>query len=199
MLELLNQILALIQDILITPTIWLFPLKWIIVEPGEHALRYTCGKPGAMLEAGVHFGTATQVLLKEHTHTRIAPTDPVTVLTRDGTPLQADAIITYGIPHLVNFFATAEDPEQHLAAVAEAAVRSTMSSRTFSEIVSDSSAIEMEVRKSVAESVAGCGIKVRRARFQNIKQSPDYVRMADKTLPVIDLMPPVNKTPLCDN
>lgn len=189
MLELLSQILSLVQDVLITPTIWLFPLKWIIVEPGESALRYTCGQPGKMLETGVHFGTSTQILIKEHVTTRIAPTDPVTVLTLDGIPLQADAVITYGIPHLVNFFATAEDPEQHLAAVAEAAVRTAMSSRTFKEIVSDSSAIETEVRKQVAEAVTGCGIKVKRARFQNIEQSPDYVRMADKTTPVIDLMP----------
>lgn len=195
MLELLNQILSLVQDTLITPVLWLFPLKWIVVEPGEHALRYTCGKPGEMLKEGVHFGTSTQVLVKDHTYTCIAPTDPVTVLTRDGVPLWADAVVTYGIPHLANFYATAEDPEQHLAAVAEAAVRSAMSNRTFSEIVSDSSAIETEIRKSVAESAAGCGIKVKRARFQNIQQSPDYVRMADKTVPVINLTSPGDESP----
>ncbi len=192
MLELLNQILSLIQDILITPSIWLFPFKWIIVEPGEAALRYTCGKPGEMLNEGVHFGTSTQILIKEHVHTRIAPSDPVAVLTKDGTPLKVDVVITYGIPHLVNFFGTAEDPEQHLAAVAEAAVRSAISSRTFVEIVADSSNIETEVRKQVAEAVSGCGIKVKRARLQNVKLLPDYVRMTDKVTPVIDLLPPKN-------
>ena len=188
MLELLSQILGLIQDVLINPTIWLFPLKWIIVEPGESALRYTCGKPGKELDVGLHFATSTQVLIKEHVHTRIAPTDPVTVLTKDGTPLQADAVVTYSIPNLVNFFATAEDPEQHLAAVAEAAIRAAMSSRTFLEIVSDSSTLETEARKQTAEAVSGCGIKIRRTRFQNIEQLPDYVRMADKVQPVIDVV-----------
>lgn len=188
MLELLSQILSLIQDVLIKPTIWLFPIKWIIVEPGEAALRYTCGKPGSELGPGFHLGTATQVLLKEHVHTRIAPTDPVTVLTEDGTPLRADAVITYSISNLANFFATAEDPEVHLAAVAETAVRAAMSSRTFLEIVSESSTLEVEVRKQTAESVSGCGIKIKRARFQNIEQLPDYVRMADKVQPVIDVV-----------
>lgn len=194
MLELLNQILSLIQDILITPAIWLSPLKWIIVEPGECALRYTCGKPGQQLGVGVHLGTATQLLLKEHVHTRIAPTDAVTVLTRDGTPLKADAVVTYSIPHLANFFATAEDPDAHLAAVAEAAVRAAVSSRTFQEIVSNLSAIETELRKQIAEDVSGCGIKIKRARFQNLKQLPDYVRMAEKVLPVLDVRPP-KRTP----
>jgi len=187
MLELLTQILSLIQDILITPIIWLFPIKWVIVQPGEAALRYTRGHPGPRLKEGLHFGTCTQTIVKEHVHTRIAPTDPITVLTRDGVPLRADAVLTYGIPNLADFFGGAEEPDIHLAAVAEAACRSAMSSRYFSEIVSDSSTLATEVRKPVAEAMSGCGIRVRKARFQNIEQLPDYVRMAGHVVPVIDL------------
>ena len=189
MLELLTQLLSLIQDILITPAIWLFPIKWVVVRPGESAIRYTCGKPGPEMVTGVRFGTSTQTIIKRHVQTRIAPTDPVTVLTKDGVPLRADTVITYSIPDLAAFFAGAEDPEDHLAAVAEAACRSTMSSHTFMEIVSNSSILETEVRKQVAEAVSGCGIKVRKTRFQNIEQLADFVRMAGVLVPVIDLKP----------
>lgn len=187
MLELLTQFLSLIMDILVTPTIWMFPVKWIVVQPGEAAVRYTSGHPGPDLNEGVHWGTSTQVLVKEHVRTRVAPTSTTTVLTKDGRPLIVDAVVTYGITSLSAFFAGAEEPDPHLAAVAEAAVRTAVSSRNFSEIVSDSSTLEVEVRKHIAEAVSGCGIRVRKARFQNIEQLPDYVRMAGKVSPVIDL------------
>ncbi len=190
MLELLSQLLSLIQDVLVTPLLWLFPIKWVVVDPGWSAVRYTCGKPSGMLKPGVHFGTCTQLLVKKHICTRVAPTDPVSTLTKDGVPLRSDAVITYGISNLSSFFASAEDPDEHLAAVAEAAVRTALSSRTFLAIVSDSSTIEAEIRKQVAESVSGCGIRIKKARFQNIEQLPDYVRMMEKILPVIDVLPP---------
>ncbi len=185
MLELLGQILSLIQDVLISPTIWLFPLKWIIVEPGESALRYTCGRPGPMLGVGVHLGTTTQLLVKEHVVRRVAPTDAVIVLTRDGVPLQVDAVVTYGIPNLAEWFGSAEEPEVHLSAVAEAAIRSVVSALSFPQVVEGSSDLEADVRKQVAEAISGCGIKIKRTRLQNIKLRPDYVRMV--ITPVIDL------------
>ena len=188
MLELLTQFLSLIQDVLVTPTVWLFPLKWVIVEPGEAAVRYTCGHPGPDLGEGVRFGTSTQVLIVEHVRTRIAPTTPIAILTKDGRPLQADAVLTYSVSSLSTFYAAAEEPDEHLAAVAEAAYRAAMSSRSFEDIVSDSVSLESEVRKQIAEAMAGCGIKVRKARFQNIEQLPDYVRMSKAGIvPVIDL------------
>lgn len=185
MLELLGQILSLVQDVLILPTIWLFPLKWIIVEPGETGLRYTCGKPGKELGTGVHFGTSTQLLLKAHTALCVATTDAVIVLTNDAVPLQVDAVVTYSINSLATFYATAEEPDVHLCAVAEAAIRSALSARSFPQVVANSSNLEGEVRKQVAEAVAGCGIKIKRTRLQNVKQRPDYVRMA--ITPVINV------------
>lgn len=187
MLELLGQILSLIQDVLISPTVWLFPLKWIIVEPGEAALRYTCGKPGPMLDGGVHFATSTQLLVKEHVQTRVAPTNAVMVLTSDAVPLKVDAVVTYSIHNLAAFFGSAEEPDPHLSAVAEAAIRAAVSARSFPQIVAGTEDLEGEVRKQVAEAVAGCGIKIKRTRLQNIKQRPDYVRMAEKIVPTINL------------
>lgn len=188
MLELLSTILSLVQDVLINPCIWLFPFKWIIVEPGEAGLRYTSGRPGPMLAVGVHFGTSTQLLLKDHTHTRIAPTNAVIVLTKDGIPLQVDAVVTYGIPDLANWYATAEEPEIHLSAVAEAAIRAAISDRSFLQIVEGTIDLETEVRKQIAEAVSGCGIKIKKTRLQNVKLRPDYVRMGERIVPVLDML-----------
>ena len=177
MVELLAQLLTLLQNIVIQPLIWLFPLKWTVIYPGESGVRYTAGKPGKRLEMGCHFATTSQLLRKSHTATQVIATELVRLLTHDSIPLQVDVVVTYTICDLPVYLASSEDPTDYLMAIAEASLRSALSSHPFKDLVSNSSEIEKEIRKQIAESTKGCGIRLKHVRFQNIKHEDPYAQM----------------------
>ncbi len=184
MVELLAQILALLQSIIIQPLIWVFPVKWIIVYPGEAGVRYTCGKPGKRLDEGFHFSTSCQVLKKKHINTVLIVTDAVSLLTQDSVALRVDAVVTYSIRDLPVYRASSEFPMSHLAAVAEASLRTSISTHTFDEVATSSGEIEEEMRKQIVDATKGCGIRLKNVRFQNIRHEDPHTRMM-QSIPAI--------------
>lgn len=174
---LLAQVLSLLQSVVVTPMLWLFPLKWVVVYPGEVAVRYTCGQPGPPLARGCYFGTSTQVFRKAHVRRKVLSTESINLLSQDGVPLEVDAIVTYKIRDLPVYLAAADDPPVYLAAVTEACLRLTVAERDFVSIVSESPEIEKTAYTEIAKTVAGCGIKVQQVRFQNVRHTDPYARM----------------------
>ncbi|MHC4510421.1 MAG: SPFH domain-containing protein [Planctomycetota bacterium] len=178
MLELLSKCLGLIMEGLITPAVWLFPLKWAIVKPGEIAVRYTFGKPGPDLGVGWRICTSCQTIAKQHAVRNVASTDSVTGLTWDGVALRADAIVVYDIADLAEHLASSEDPTVHLLAVVEACVLRILSSNEFRTIAEESPTMEEELLDLVKRDLEGCGVRVRKARFQKIEHEDSHSRMA---------------------
>jgi len=169
------QLLATVQEAIIAPLVWLSPLKWIIVYPGETGIRFNRGVPGSMLHTGWHFATCCQSLKKMHTRNVVLSTDSINLLTNDGVPLEVDAIITYRVHDLAAYLASAEEPAQHLVALVEAALRSIASQVPFAHVAAHSKDIEETAVKEAA--VFGGGVKIKQIRFQNVKHTDPYARM----------------------
>ncbi len=169
------QLLATVQEAIIAPLVWLSPLKWIIVYPGETGIRFSRGTPGSMLHTGWHFATCCQSLKKMHTRNVVLSTDSINFLTNDGVPLEVDAIITYRVYDLAAYLASAEEPAQHLTALVEAALRSIASQVPFAHVAAHSKDIEDRAVKEAA--IFGGGAKIKQIRFQNVKHTDPYARM----------------------
>lgn len=178
MAELLSRCLSLIMTALVEPTIWLFPLKWAIVKPGETAVVYKCGQPGPDLETGWHVCTSCQTIVKEHTLRNVASTDWVTGLTYDGVALRADAVVVYDITNLGTYLASSDNPSVHVLAVVEACVRRILSDNEFQTIAEQSRVMEEELQSMVEDDLHGCGVRIRSARFQKIEHEDAHSRMA---------------------
>jgi regulator of protease activity HflC (stomatin/prohibitin superfamily) len=178
MLEFLAQCLNLVMNALVVPAVWLFPLKWTIVKPGEVAVRYTFGRPGPDLETGWRVCTSCQTIVKEHALRNVAATERVTGLTRDGIALGADAVVIYDITDLGAFLASSDGPTVYVLAIVEACVRRILANNEFQTIAEQSSSMEEELRGMVMDDLKGCGVSIRCARFQKIEHEDPYSRMA---------------------
>ena len=178
MLELLSRCLDLLISGLIAPAVWLFPLKWAVVRPGEVAVRYTFGRPGRNLGTGWRICTSCQTILKEHALRNVASTEWVTGLTWDGVALRADAVVVYDIDDLGTYLASSESPAVYVVAVVEACVRRILSDNEFQTIAEESQTMEEELLALVEQDLQGCGVCVRAARFQRIEHEDAHSRMA---------------------
>lgn len=178
MLEFLARCLELVMNALVTPAVWLFPLKWAIVRPGEIAVRYTFGRPGPGLETGWRVCTSCQTIVKEHALRNVASTEQVTGLTWDGVALSADAVVIYDITDLGTFLASSDEPSVHVVAVVEACVRRILSDNEFQTIAEQSQTMEEELRGTVTDDLKGCGVNIRCARFQRIEHEDPHSRMS---------------------
>jgi regulator of protease activity HflC (stomatin/prohibitin superfamily) len=178
MLEFLARCLDLVMNALVAPAVWLFPLKWTIVKPGEVAVRYTFGQPGPDLGVGWRVCTSCQTIAKEHGVRNVAATEWVTGLTWDGVALRADAVVVYDINDLGTHLASSEVPSVHVLAVVEACVRRILADNHFHTIAEQSRSMEEELRGMVTEDLEGCGVLIRIARFQKIEHEDPHSRMA---------------------
>lgn len=178
MLELLAQFANLLISGLIAPAVWLFPLKWTVVRPGEVAVRYTFGRPGPDLEMGWRVCTTCQTILKEHALRNVALTEEITGLTWDGVALRADAVVVYDIVNLGAYLASSDAPAGFVVATVEACVRRILSDNEFQTIAAESQTMEEELLDLVTQDLQGCGVRVRAARFQRIEHEDAHSRMA---------------------
>ncbi len=178
MLEFLARCLDLVMNALVAPAVWLFPLKWAIVKPGETAIRYTFGRPGPDLGVGWRICTSCQTIAREHAVRNVAATEWVTGLTWDGVALRADAVVVYDIANLGMYLASSEVPAVHVLAVVEACVRRILADNHFQTIAEQSRSMEEELCGMVMDDLKGCGVFIRTARFQKIEHEDPHSRMA---------------------
>jgi regulator of protease activity HflC (stomatin/prohibitin superfamily) len=99
-------------------------------------------------------------------------------LTWDRVALSADAVVIYDIVDLGVFLASSDEPTVHVVAVVEACVRHILSDNEFQTVAEQSRATEEELCSSVRGELEGCGVHIRRARFQKIEHEDPHSRMA---------------------
>lgn len=169
MSELFTRILAMIESLLISPLIWVCPIKWTIVIPGSSAIRFTFGHPSKDLKPGIHFGTTGQTLHKGHTNTKLAIAESMYVLTEDGLSLRIRGVAIYKIVSLVNYLTMTEDSDSFMIEACEAAIRHAVSLVPFDDLVVDSDTVETTIAEKISEICEDLGIQVQRYRFQDVE------------------------------
>lgn len=167
--ELVTSIMSIIQDFLVTPFVWLFPIKWIIIIPGSSGIRYTFGKPSKELKPGIHLATIGQTLHKEHVENRLSVPESMYVLTEDYLSLRVRGVLIYKIVSLVKFMTSTEDSEVFVTEVCEAAIKSTISITPFEDLVVDSETVEQNISSNISKICKELGIRVKKYRFQDIE------------------------------
>lgn len=167
--ELLTRIMAMIENLLIAPIVWIFPIKWAIVIPGWSAIRFTFGKPSKNLESGIHFGTTGQTIEKRHTQTNLGIAESMYVLTEDGLSVRIRGVVIYRITNLMKYLTFTEDSDQFMIEACEAAIRHIVSTVPFDDLVSDSDTVEEAIGSKITEICKELGIRIKRYRFQDIE------------------------------
>ena len=167
--ELFTRLMAAIENLLIYPLIWLFPIKWTTIMPGSSAIRFTFGIPGVDLCPGIHFGTTGQTFQKEHVNTRLALAESMYVLTEDGVSLRIRGVTIYKITSLVKYITVTEDSDTFVSEACEAAIKQAVSLVPFEDFVKDSSSVEEAVSRRISEICKELGIQIKRYRFQDIE------------------------------
>ena len=167
--DLLASLMAMIENLLILPIVWLFPIKWTVIIPGSSAVRFTFGKPGKELKPGVHFATTGQTLHKEHINTKLAIVESMYVLTEDGVPLRIRGVVIYKITSLVSYLTSTEDSDDFVVEAGEAAIRHGVSRVPFEDMVIDNDTVEKAISSKIAEICKEIGIRIKRYRFQDVE------------------------------
>ncbi len=167
--ELLTRIMAMIENLLIAPIVWICPIKWAVVIPGCSAIRFTFGKPSKDLESGIHFGTFGQTIEKRHVQTNLGIAESMYVLTEDGLSVRIRGVVIYKITNLVKYLTSTEDSDAFMIEACEAAIRHVVTTVPFDDLVSDSGTVEEAVGAKITEICKELGIRVKRYRFQDIE------------------------------
>lgn len=184
MTELLARIMSMIENLLITPIIWLFPIKWTIVIPGSSAVRFTLGHPGDDLKSGIHFATIGQTLQKEHVDKKLATTESMHVLTEDGVPLRIKGVAIYTVTSLSKYLTSTEDSDGFVIEACEAAIRQAVSRVPLSDLIVDSDTVEDVIGYKISEICEDLGLEIRRYRFQNIEFTDPIIRVLSSIVPM---------------
>ncbi len=174
--ELLIRLMSIIENLLIIPLVWIFPIKWTIVPPGSSAVRFTLGLPSTNLKQGIHFATTCQTLQKKHTNTQLAIAESMYVLTEDSISLRIKGVAIYNIISLVQYLTATEDSDDFVIEACEAAIRSAVSSIPFDDLVIDSDTVESAITEKISEICRELGIEVQRCRFQDIELTDPITR-----------------------
>lgn len=167
--EILAKILSMIENLLVVPVIWLFPIKWVVVPPGSMAVRFTFGHSSKDLCTGTHVATTSQTFTKMHTALKPTTAEHMFVLTSDGLSLRVRGVALYSITNLARFLACSEDAEQLMIDMCEAATKSAISATTFEDLVRKSEEVEKVVALKLGEVGRSTGTKIKRYRFQDIQ------------------------------
>jgi len=167
--ELFSRIISLIENLLIAPLVWLFPIKWTIVIPGSSAIRFTFGHPSADLKPGIHFATISQTIQKQHVRTKLGIAESMYVLTEDGVSLRIRGVVVYRIISLVRYLTATEDSDEFVIEACEAAIKHSVSRVPFEDLVVDSDTIEDAISSKISEICEELGIKIKRYRFQDVE------------------------------
>lgn len=167
--DLLTKLLALMQDIVITPLIWVWPFKWSVILPGSQAIRFTWGRPSQPLANGVFWATTGQTIEKRHIRQLYASTEVMPLLTEDSLPIRVGGVSVYTIINLLKFLTGSEDSPALLIDATEAAMREAMSKVPFEDLAKDSVEVEGSIALRVAEICKGLGIRILRFRFQSVE------------------------------
>lgn len=167
--EMLIKIIALIENLLINPLIWIFPIKWTVVLPGSSAVRFTFGHPGANLKPGTRFATTGQTLQTKHINTKLAVAESMYVLTEDGVSLRIRGVAIYRIISLVKYLTATEDSDEFVIEACEAAIKHCVSKVPYEDLVVDSDTIEQAISEKISEICNELGIEIKRYRFQDVE------------------------------
>lgn len=175
-MDFLTQILNILQNYIMQPLIFLFPIKWCVVKPGSAAVRFTFGYPSHDLKNGIHFGTIGQIFDSKHVIRQMALTEKLNVLTEDGIPMQVDAVIIYEICNLVRFLTRSEDTHTYLIGVSEASVRGAIQSYSYKKLLKSTQTICNHMIEDVTDDLEDFGVIIHDIRFQNLEHIDPIVR-----------------------
>lgn len=167
--ELVTRIISIIENLLIFPLVWIFPIKWSIVIPGSYAVRFTFGHPSSDLKTGIHFATTGQTLIKQHVKTKLATAESMYVLTEDGVPIRIRGVVIYKVISLVKYLTATEESDGFVVEACEAAIKHAISLVPFEDLIIDNDTVETEIGRNIAEICEELGIEIKRYRFQDIE------------------------------
>ena len=170
----MSELVTIIVDILQRAwwIIYLFsPVKFVLVEQGSSAVRFSWGRPSASLDAGVRWATVGQTLKVVHTRLCENAIDEINLTLRDGTPLRIDGVLTYRIRDLGKFLTASEDTDYLLAEFAEAALQATLSKLDFAQFHKHPRELEDAIRRDLQTQAtrAKFGVLVKYFRVKKFK------------------------------
>ena len=170
----MSELVAIVVDILqrIWWVVYLFsPVKFVLVEQGSSAVRFTWGTPSGNLDAGVRWASVGQTLKVVHTRLCEYAIDEINLTLRDGTPLRIDGVLTYRVRDLGKFLTASEDTDFLLAEFAEAALQATLSELEFAQFHKDPRTLEDSIRRELQAQAtrAKFGVLIKYFRIKKFK------------------------------
>jgi regulator of protease activity HflC (stomatin/prohibitin superfamily) len=175
--DILYRLFAIFEGYILSPLIWLSPLKWARVLPGSACVRFTWGKCGAEIHGGcVVFATTFQTLAVQHVARIPQSTEAVKALTSDGVPVSVNTVIVYTITDLGAFLTRSESTPTYLTTVVDAFVLGAVQGSTFAELNRGWERLQDKMRDTLNVEMVSVGVHVLHARFQNIEHLDPVTR-----------------------
>lgn len=176
-MEFLTQLLGILQGYVITPLVWIFPVKWAVVPPGSVAVRYTFGVPSPPLYGpNTFFATSGQTLVKRHVEVDTLETENVNGFTEDGIPVRVSMMLQYSITDLNRFLTSTADTEGYMADCLEASTWRALSRVPLSDIIEDEREVGDLVLTDIRPRVEFHGVIVQYARLRDVEITDPVAR-----------------------
>jgi len=180
MTEILLQFWVLLRSLVLEPLILLWPLKWVVVQPGSKAVRFTRGIPGCDLGLGWHFATSTQRLVHLHCRRRLYQTERLPVITKDGVSLRIDAVVAFEIMKLGMFLTATEGSEEYVGDMVEAEILRLVRGADYHALLRNLPKKESDLTEELTDDLLGgndaVGVNVHRFRIQSVEHADPHVR-----------------------
>ena len=132
---------------------------WVVVQPWERAVRVRLGKRTTLLEPGLHgrIPYADEVTVV-NTRLRVAAVATQTITTKDGKALTTGGNVGFRIAQPLEALNALQSPESTVAAIAQRAVASFISSREWAALSCPQ--VEADVLAALRAFGMGKGITV---------------------------------------
>ncbi len=172
---------SLLERFVIDPFMFLWPIKWSVVQPGWRAVRFTFlpGHGGASipLGPGLVLYTSCQSITKRHVRRTTANTSQIVTITKDGVAVLVDAILVYEISDLRKALVCADSVDNILDAVANDYIRDTVQTHTFDGFRADTRKVQGSLVEDITDDMLEYGIVIHSCRFQElVVQENDVIR-----------------------
>lgn len=170
MIALLTQIVSLFYSALV----WLWPLKYCVVHPGEAGVRFRRGHPQLFPATGVFYGTTGDILCCHQVVGISLDTSEVATLTKDFVPMSVDSVVVYDVVDLVKALTVVDDYGAHVDAVTNDHIRATIQDHSFAELVRKTDTFQSWVVENATDDLDFCGVVVNSVRLNRIEVTDPF-------------------------
>lgn len=190
-MEFFNLIVRLIEVLRDFLILW-SPIKYTVVQEGHLGVRFTFGKPGHSLGAGIHFATSGQYFESISARRIKSEVNQCENFTKDRIPVKVYGNYTYDIKDAAKYLTNSQDSDWLLVEIVEQEIFSWFASKSFEECHEKviSGEITEELRLTINEKCVdfGLGIEVAFVRISDWQVSDQALLRCLALEPMLEIL-----------